>query len=259
MRRTVSLLAMFLAACSRHSGAAVPGAEPTVERLRLRVVATHPHDPAAYTQGLVWHDGQLFESTGLYGESSLRRVDLATGRIEQLAPLPGQMFGEGLARVGERLVQLTWREGVARVVDLASFELLAEHRYAGEGWGLCFDGTSLVMSDGSDRLTFRDPADFSERRLLQVRLDGAPVQQLNELECAGGWIYANVYGSDVIVRIDPASGVVRAIVDASGLLEPAARRGADALNGIAFDGERGLFLITGKLWPVIFAVELVPG
>jgi glutaminyl-peptide cyclotransferase len=251
---------LLLAACG--AGAGGRGGPPSAAaeravRLDVRIVARYPHDPAAFTQGLVWHDGWLLESTGLYGASSVRRVEPATGRVEQQAALPGHLFGEGLARVGDRLVQLTWREGVARVLDLASLEVVSEHRYAGEGWGLCFDGLHLVMSDGSDRLTLRDPGTFAEVGSLPVTLDGAPLTRLNELECADGWVYANVWGSDWIARIEPGSGIVRAVADASSLLSETERAGADVLNGIAFDPQRRLFLVTGKLWPALFAVELM--
>lgn len=228
---------------------------PAVERLRARVIAVYPHDPEAFTQGLLWDAGWLIESTGLYGESSVRRVELASGRVERQATLPAHQFGEGLARVGELLVQLTWREGVARVLDAASLELVAEHDYPGEGWGLCFDGDRLVMSDGSDLLTLRDPTSFADVGRLRVTLEGSPLGRLNELECVEGSVWANVWGTDWIVRIDPITGAVRAIVDASGLLAPADRARADVLNGIAFDPERRVFLLTGKLWPTLYAVE----
>ncbi len=228
-----------------------------MQRLRARIVASYPHDPAAFTQGLVWHQGRLLESTGLYGESSVRRVDLASGQVEHEVALPGHLFGEGLTRVDDRLVQLTWREGVARVLDLESFELLDELPYSGEGWGLCLDGEELVMSDGSAQLTFRDPTSFAELRRLEVTLDGAPLARLNELECVDGWVYANVWGTDWIVKIETASGAVRGVIDASDLLAASEREGADVLNGIAFDPGRRLFLLTGKLWPALFAVELV--
>lgn len=228
-----------------------------MERLRAEIVASYPHDPTAFTQGLVWHAGRLLESTGLYGESRVRRVELASGRVEHEVALPGHLFGEGLTRVDDRLVQLTWREGVARVLDLESFELLDELRYPGEGWGLCLDGEALVMSDGSARLTFRDPTSFAELRRLEVTLEGRPLARLNELECVDGWVYANVWGTDSIVKIETASGAVRAVIDASNLLAASEVSGADVLNGIAFDPERQLFLLTGKLWPALFAVELV--
>ncbi len=265
MRRLFVLAAMVAAgygssavlpsACALSASEPASSVAASIERLRPRVIATYPHDPAAFTQGLLWHQGSLYESTGLYGESSVRRVELATGRVQTQVALPGHLWGEGLARVDDHLVQLTWREGVARVLDLASLQPVAEHRYSGEGWGLCFDGVHLVMSDGGNELVFRDPTTFIEARRAAVTLDGAPLPRLNELECVDGWVYANVWGTDWIVRIEPASGVVRTVIDASGLLPAAERVRTDVLNGIAFDPERRLFLLTGKLWPSLFAVE----
>jgi glutamine cyclotransferase len=229
-----------------------------VERLRVEVVRVLPHDPAAFTQGLVWNGRTLYESTGLLGRSSLREVELETGRVLRRVSLPPDIFGEGLAQVGERLVQLSWQNGLALVWDAATFERRGEHRYAGEGWGLCYDGRRLVMSDGSSTLAFRDPATFAETSRLQVTHDNDPLANLNELECAGGSIYANVWQTDDIVRIDPASGRVTAHIDARGLLGPAERAGVDVLNGIAYRPETGTFLVTGKLWPKLFEVRFVP-
>ncbi len=204
----------------------------------------------------MYHDGQLFESTGLYGRSSLRRVRLSTGEVLDRVDLPPGEFGEGLARVEGRLVQLTWRSGLAHVYDLSTFEAERSHRYSTEGWGLCFDGSRLVMSDGSDRLFFRDPTTFALRSQVSVRAGGSPVSQLNELECVGDRVYANVWQTNRIVVIDPESGQVVAEVDASGLLTASEQARADVLNGIAFVPETGRFLVTGKLWPKIFEVEL---
>jgi len=227
---------------------------PTAERLSARVRGSFPHDPTSYTQGLLWHSGALFESTGQYGRSSLRRVDLASGTVLDQRALPDALFAEGLARVEDRLVQLTWRAGLATAYDLESLEPLAEWNYQGEGWGLCFDGGQLWMSDGSDRLQRRDPATFVALGELAVTLDGQPLQRLNELECAEGWIYANVYETNLIARIDPASGRVAALVDASNLLSAAEKEGAEVLNGIAYDAEREVFFLTGKYWPRLFEV-----
>ncbi len=224
--------------------------------LDLTVVARYPHDQEAFTQGLVWHEGRLFESTGLEGRSTLREVELRTGRVLRSVDLPRELFGEGLARVDGRLVQITWQSNVAYVWDLERFERVAQHRYAGEGWGLCYDGTSLVMSDGSDTLTFRDPATFAPRRTVRVTKLGRPTRWLNELECVRGEVYANVWQTDEILRIDPASGRVTGVLRARDLLTPEQREGADVLNGIAYVPETGRFLITGKLWPVMFEVEI---
>lgn len=241
-------------------GAAAPAMEdpPPVERLRVEVVRVLPHDATAFTQGLVWNGRTLYESTGLLGRSSLREVELETGRVLRRVALPPDVFGEGLAQVGERLVQLSWRNGLALVWDAATFERRGEHRYAGEGWGLCYDGRRLVMSDGSSTLTFREAATFAETSRIHVTLDGAPLASLNELECVGGDIYANVWQTDDIVRIEAVSGRVTARIDARGLLAPDERTDADVLNGVAYRPEAGTFLVTGKLWPKLFEVRFVP-
>lgn len=258
-----------LSFCSPGKGASTPRPAATPEpaapvrkgpeRLKIKVVSTRPHDPSAYTQGLLLHEGSLYESAGLYGVSSLRQVDPATGEVRRRVNLPARYFAEGLARVGDRLVQLTWQEGVAFVYRLPDFEKVGELPYQGEGWGLCHDGARLIMSDGSDRLFFRDPETFAPMGEVRVRLDGAPLGQLNELECVDGAVYANVYQTEIIVRIDPASGDVTAVIDASGLLGPSDyQAGAEVLNGIAYDPAKKTFLITGKNWPTLFEVELVP-
>jgi glutaminyl-peptide cyclotransferase len=229
--------------------------------LGLKVLAVHPHDPTCYTQGLVWHGGELYESCGQYGQSSLRRTDPATGAVRQRVAVPANDFAEGLALVGERLLQLTWREGTALVYDRKSFGKTGELRYEGEGWGLCYDGKRLVMSDGSDRLTLRDPATFAViggMGELKVTREGVPVERLNELECVGDSIYANVWQTDEILRIDAATGRVTGSIDASGLLTPVERETADVLNGIAWNPETRRFWITGKDWPKTFEVEIVP-
>lgn len=244
----VAALVLALACASGNAGG-----EPI--ELAVEVVAEYPHDPDAFTQGLLWHGDRLYESTGQYGASSLRRVELATGAVEQRVELESHLFGEGLERVGDRLVQLTWREGLARVYDVETFELLAEERYAGEGWGLCHDGEHLLRSDGSAVLTRHEPVSLAFVDRVTVTLRGRPLPGLNELECAEGWVYANVYGTDRIVRIDPASGEVRAEIDASTL--PVRERNG-VLNGIAYRPETATFLLTGKRWPQLFEVIFVP-
>ncbi len=233
---------------SVSSGASSP------ERLRIRVLREFGHDTTAYTQGLVWDEGSLVESTGRYGESRLRRWRPSTQDAVSEVSLPSQFFGEGLAVVGERLIQLTWREGVALVWDRETFAPIDRISYQGEGWGLCYDGRRLAMSDGSDTLTFRDPDSFLSLRQLKVSSQGVPLENLNELECAEGWIYANIFGGDHIARIDPGSGVVTALIDASGLLSRRERDRADVLNGIAYNPETETFFLTGKLWPKVFEV-----
>jgi glutamine cyclotransferase len=231
------------------------------ERLKVKVLETRHHDPAAFTQGLLLHGGSLYESTGLYGSSSLREVDPATGAVKRKVDVPAQYFAEGLALVDDRLIQITWQEQKALVYKLAGFTPAGELRYDGEGWGLCWDGTRLVMTDGSDHLTFRDPKTFTFLGQVTVtRADrmGEQVRELNELECVDGQIYANVWHSDEILRIDPRDGRVTAVIDAAGLLTPEERQKADVLNGIAWDPQRKDFLITGKLWPKLFEVTFVP-
>jgi glutaminyl-peptide cyclotransferase len=234
-----------------------PDAPPAT--LSYEIVSRRPHDPAAWTQGLVGDaQGRLFESTGRLGQSSVREVDPVSGAVLRSARLPDDAFGEGLALVGDRLVQLTWQNGLAYAWDAATFEPLATYPYEGEGWGLCFDGGRLVMSDGSESLTFRDPLTFETLGRMEVTRDGLPQAALNELECVEGSVWANVYQTDTIVRIDPGSGAVTGFLDAAGLIEPhpaETRRGA-ILNGIAYDPAAGTFLLTGKLWPELIEVRL---
>lgn len=228
------------------------------ERLALRVVRSLPHDPDAFTQGLLWYDGHLLESTGQYGRSTVRRVDLESGTVIARRELEPRFFAEGLERVGDRLYQITWREEEAHVWSADDLEHLETLEYEGEGWGLCLHGELLAMSDGSDRIVFRDPSTFRIERTIQVRDRDEPVDQINELECALGAIWANVWMTDRILRIDPSDGAVTGTVDASGLLDEDERRDADVLNGIAWIPEREHFVVTGKLWPRAFEVEIVP-
>lgn len=237
-------------------GSTAPPAS-TIEQLRVRVVAKYPHARDAFTQGLLWHDGVLYESTGRYGKSSVRRVRLEDGEVLAERGLDPGFFGEGLALVEDRLVQLTWRSGVAVVSDLESLEREDLLHYPGEGWGLCFDGEALVMSDGSSILEFRDPASMELIREMTVWRGDRPVRKLNELECVGDDVYANVWQSDEIVRIDAETGRVTAVIDASGLLTTLESLRADVLNGIAYKPDTDTFLLTGKLWPHVFEVELV--
>jgi len=254
------------AGCSSPPAAAAGGAAAATEaaqrlgpqRLRVQVVATYPHDPGAFTQGLVLAGGRLFESTGLEGRSSLREVEVATGRVVRRLDVPAPIFAEGLALVGTRLFQLTWKHGQAFTYDRDTFKKGATFDYEGEGWGLCYDGRDIVMSDGSSLLTFRGPQTFRTQREITVRSQGQAVEQLNELECVGRHVYANVWMTDRIVRIDPKSGEVTAVIDAANLLPPAERFGTDVLNGIAHDPKDDTFLITGKLWPRMFRVRFVP-
>jgi glutaminyl-peptide cyclotransferase len=214
-----------------------------------------PHDSTAYTQGLVWADSVLFESTGQYGHSDVRRVDLHAGRVLASRPLPADRFGEGLALLKGRLYQLTWKEGVVYTYDAATLTPRDSFHYAGEGWGLTTDGTSLIMSDGSDSLRVLSPTTFQVQRVVHVRYKDAPVLQMNELEYANGEILANVYQTNWVLRIDPATGLVREVIDFADLY-PDRPASADVMNGIALaPGEKQL-LLTGKFWPTLFQVRL---
>lgn len=235
---------------------------PPAERRVPVVKAEYPHDPTAFTQGLLLDDGRLYESTGLEGASSLREVDLESGNVVRRHDLSADIFAEGLALVGDQLWQITWQEQRAFVYDQATFEPVGEHAYAGEGWGLCWDGARLVMSDGSDTLTFRDPDTFAPAGAVAVTLDGRPLGMLNELECVDGLVYANVWQSNQIVAIDAATGRVTTAIDAASLWERMLDRDAstpiDVLNGIAHDPADGTFLVTGKWWPKLFRVRFEP-
>lgn len=235
-----------------------PASNEPPEPMVARVIKRHPHDTGAFTQGLLWHEGAIYESTGQYGESTLRIVELKTGQVLDQEPLGRSYFGEGLARVDDRLVQLTWRSGVALWWRLSDLEQLETVRYEGEGWGLCYNGTDLVMSNGSSTLAFRDPNTFELRRQVRVTQEGRSIMFLNELECVDGDVYANVWRTDDVLRIDPVTGRVTAVIDASGLLDAEDRPGTDVLNGIAYVPETKRFLLTGKRWPYLFEVEFVP-
>jgi len=226
-------------------------------QLRWEVIRSSPHDPSAFLQGLVWHDGGFFESTGLLGRSTLRRVEWPSGRVLRQVNLPPDVFGEGLARVGNRLVQLTWRSGRGFVYDLATLRLLREFRYEGEGWGLAYDGASLVVSDGTDVLTYLGPQRFTPTRKLAITWNGRPLHGLNELEFIEGEVWANVWHTDFIVRIDPVSGRVASFLDLAGLLPSDRRPHEEAvLNGIAYDPATRRVFVSGKLWPLIFEIRV---
>jgi glutaminyl-peptide cyclotransferase len=235
-----------------------PSSAPSVERLRVRVVRRLPHQRDAFTQGLVYDDGELYESTGLRGASSLRRVDLETGAVLRRRDLHKDLFAEGLALAGDHLYLLTWQEERLLVFRRADFAPVREYRYQGEGWGLCHDGRQLVMSDGTDRLRFRDPDSFTVQREVHVRLDGRPVRELNELECVDGAVWANQWGKERLLRIDPRTGAVTAVADVRGLLTDDERDGTDVMNGIAWMPDTGHFLLTGKYWPWLFEVTFEP-
>ncbi len=231
---------------------------PTATPLPLRVVAVYPHDRTAFTQGLVYADGVLYESTGLYGQSSLRRVALESGAVEQAVGVAPEFFAEGLALVGDRLFQLTWQSHVGFIYERDSLARVGEFSYAGEGWGLTTDGARLIMSDGTATLRFLDPQTLSQIGQVEVRASGVPVARLNELEWVEGEVWANIWQTDFIARIDPASGAVLAWVDLSGLLSAEKRAQTDVLNGIAYDAAGRRLFVTGKLWPYLFEIEVLP-
>jgi glutaminyl-peptide cyclotransferase len=231
----------------------------TYENLRVEVLNRYPHDSAAFTEGLLWADGKVYESGGYYS-ISLREADLETGQVLRLQTEEGDHFGEGIALVGDEIILLTWQEQTAYRYDRATFERKGTFTYSGEGWGLCYDGTHLYQSDGTPAITMRDPQTFEPLSSIQVMLNGMTVEKINELECVGDSLYANVWYSTNILRIDKATGQVTALIDASGLLPPD-QLPADAnavLNGIAYIPERDTFLITGKWWPTMFEVKFVP-
>ena len=223
------------------------------------VVNEYPHDRDAFTQGLAFDDGVLYEGTGRRGASSLRRVALETGEVLQTHALAEELFGEGVTVYGDTVIQLTWQSCVGFVYDKETFEQLDPFTYAGEGWGLTHDGDRLIMSDGTSTLRFLDPETFARVGQVQVLSDGRPVTRLNELEYVEGDIYANVWQTDRIARIDPATGHVLAWIDLEGLLSGEDRtEPVDVLNGIAYDAAADRLFVTGKLWPKLFEIELIP-
>lgn len=244
----LALLAMACAAGS--AGDALPAT------LGYRVVAEYAHDTQAFTQGLVYYQGFLYESTGRYGVSSVRKLNLDTAEVVAERRLPARYFGEGLTVAGDRLVQITWREHTGFVYDPESLELLETFHYPTEGWGLAYDGAWLHMSDGSANIYRLDPETYGIVAKLEVRDAVGPVRRLNELEFIDGFLYANVWQDDRIAKIDPASGRVIAWIDLGGLLKDGASR-ADVLNGIALHPSGSHLLVTGKLWPKLFAIDIV--
>jgi glutamine cyclotransferase len=224
--------------------------------LKHQVVKVYPHDRQAFTQGLFFMDGQLWEGTGLEGRSSIRRVELATGKVLQTRANGNSYFGEGLAPLGDELFQLTWKNGVMFVYDKKTFELKRAFRYSGEGWGLTTDGKQLIQSDGTSALHFLDPKDLHETATVRVTEAGQEIQLLNELEYIRGEIWANVWQTTRIARIDPKTGHVKSWLDLKGLLSPMETAGTDVLNGIAYDAKTGRIFVTGKLWPKLFEIRV---
>ncbi len=223
----------------------------------FEVVRRLPHDAGAFTQGLLFLDGHLYESTGLEGRSSIRKVELESGRVVQQRDIPPQYFGEGIVAWKDKLVELTWRSQVGFVYDLDTFALEKQFSYQGEGWGLTHDGARIIMSDGTPQLRFLNPETLQETGRITVADEGQPVGNLNELEYVRGEIYANVWMTDRIARIDPATGRVTGWIDLSGLLPATDRAQTDVLNGIAYDPAGDRLFVTGKLWPALFEIKLV--
>jgi glutamine cyclotransferase len=250
--------AVLVFCCLSLQACLTPGNPDVIPVYSYNIVNTYPHDPDAFTQGLVFDDGVLYEGTGLYGQSSLRRVELETGDILQIRELSDQFFGEGIAIRGDRIIQLTWQSNIGFVYDKNSFELLQEFDYSTEGWGITYDGTRLIMSDGTSTLHFLDPQTFEETGQVEVFDNNGPVTRLNELEYVEGEIYANVWQTDRIARIAPDEGRVIGWVDLGGLLSAEDRnQSVDVLNGIAYDADDGRLFVTGKLWPKLFELELI--
>ncbi len=257
------LVVLAVAGCSiAPSGASEHTVDRGLEapqRLQVQVLEVRPHDRSAFTQGFELAEGVLYESTGQIGRSAILATDPETGAVRQRIDLPEPLFGEGITVVGQRIWQLTWRDGVAIERDTATLAELRRVSYPGQGWGLCYDGARLVMSDGTDRLVFRDPSSFAPVGEVRVRLADGGVGQLNELECAGGSVWANVWQTDRILRIDPTSGAVLGWIDLTGLLRPEDQTPtAEVLNGIAYDAAHDRLFVTGKFWPRLYQIRLKP-
>lgn len=244
------LLAIAIAGAAKRLGSQIQGYE---------IVHTYPHDSRAFTQGLLYVDGHLYESTGLRGQSSIRMLDLNTGRVLQRYDLPADYFGEGLTDWGSTLVQLTWQAHKGFVYDRFSFALLRTFSYAGEGWGLTHDDKQLIMSDGTSYLRFLDPKSFRETGRIHVTTEnGQEIPDLNELEYVRGEIYANIWHSDRIARISPKTGKLLGWIDLNGLRDPSTTANPDAvLNGIAYDAKENRLFVTGKLWPKLYEIKVV--
>lgn len=250
---TIGLSAILATACQ----AGVTPTPASAPVCGYEVIASYPHDPNSYTQGLALDDERLFEGTGIRGRSTVREVDVVSGRVVRSVAIPDEHFGEGITIVDDRLYQLTWQSGKGFVYDVSSFARVDEFAYEGEGWGLTYDGQDLIMSDGTARLRFLEPETYLVARTLDVRADGEPVERLNELEYVNGEILANVWQTDDIARIDPDTGNVIAWIDLTGLPAPADRSdSAEVLNGIAYDMNADRLFVTGKLWPRLYEIRL---
>jgi glutamine cyclotransferase len=266
IRRAVSpaitLLALVLVAwpvcCVSCSSNSEPQDQFPAEQFGYEVINSYPHDSGAFTQGLVFENGMLYEGTGLWGQSTLRKVDLETGQVLETRELRPEYFGEGIAICGNRILQLTWQSNTGFIYDRDSFELLGEFHYETEGWGLTYDGQQLIMSDGTSTLHFLDPETFEVVRQVGVYDEAGPITALNELECVNGEVYANVWRTDRIAIIAPQTGAVTGWIDLAGIVEvEGSGQSVDVLNGIAYAPEQDRLFVTGKLWPSLFEIELV--
>ncbi len=231
--------------------------ETPITQMKYSVVARYPHDTGAFTEGLLLRDGYLYESTGLEGQSDIRRVRLSDGKILKSAKLPPELFGEGIVDWGKELLSVTWKTGLGFRWDRASLKRKSRFSYDGEGWGMTQDGKNIILSDGTPILRILDPLTFAERGRINVTFRGRPLPNLNELEWVKGALYANVWHQSAIVRIDPASGNVTGVLDLGDLASSVHVTGAEAvLNGIAYDAKQDLLLVTGKNWPTVFALKV---
>lgn len=244
---------------SYHSSNLEPSANSNIIPVyTYKVINTYPHDRSAFTEGLVFEDGVLYEGTGLHGYSTLRRVELETGEILQSCELPSQFFGEGVTLYGNKIIQLTWQSHIGFVYDKYTFKLLQEFNYPDEGWGITHNGKHLIMSDGTETLHFLDPETFEEISQIEVSANNIPVTRINELEYIQGEIYANIWQTERIARIDPLTGQVTGWIDLKGILSPEDNsETVDVLNGIAYDAENDRLFVTGKFWPKLFEIELI--
>lgn len=251
------MIARNLAALALWASLPLIACAQAPEIIRPEIVATYPHDANAFTQGLFIHDGDLFESTGQVGQSTLRRVALETGLVEQSVAIAPPIFGEGSARIGDEIFMLSWVSQRGFIFDADTFEQVDSFSYPGEGWGLTYDGNHLILSDGTPELRFLDPETMTLSHSINVTLNGRPVRRLNELEWIDGMIWANIWETRSIVRIDPESGVVDAMIDLSALIPPSVASRRDAVaNGIAWNAETGQIYVTGKLWPTLYEIRL---
>lgn len=253
------LAVMLLSSASLLSGQSIRKGPPPVPEYTFRVVKSYPHDRKAFTQGLVYRDGFFYEGTGLNGRSSLRKVRPETGEVVQRVDLPQEFFGEGIALIRNEIIQLTWKSQAGFVYNLSDFRFLRQFSYPGEGWGATSNASEIFMSDGTDEIRVLDGSTFREKRRIKVHDGSAPITELNELELVEGEIFANVWQTNRIARISPQTGKVTGWIDLSGILSPMYRLEMDAvLNGIAYDAAGKRLFVTGKLWPAIFEIKLIP-